>query len=163
MSRPKIYKILLSKEDSDRLKLMCKKKNTTQTLYQRCRILLALDESQSSPLTYDQCISTLNVSRGTIASTVKLFSSGGIDKVLETHRNINSDNARRKVDGRTEARIIEIACGPVPEGHSRWTLRLLEERMRMELDEPISREAIRRALKKTNFDLTVTTTGASQV
>ena len=55
--------------------------------------------------------------------------------------------------GRAEARIIELACGPVPEGHSRWTIRLLEEKAKIVLDTPVSREAIRRALK-TNFDLT---------
>ena len=77
-------------------------------------------------------------------------------------RSVNSDQARRKVDGRTEARLIEIACGPAPEGHSRWTIRLLEEQMKVILDEPISREAIRRTLKKMNLDLTAVTTGASQ-
>ena len=65
------------------------------------------------------------------------------------------------LDGRAEARIIELACGPVLEGHSRWTIRLLEEKSKIVLDTPVSREAIRRALKKTNFDLTKTTTGAS--
>jgi transposase len=86
----------------------------------------------------------------------------GIDEVLKINRNINSDNANRKVDGRTEARIIEIACGPVPKGHSRWTIRLLEDYMKVELEEPISREAIRRTLKKTGLDLTAVTTGISQ-
>ena len=76
--------------------------------------------------------------------------------------NLNSDNARRKVDGRVEARLIELACGPVPEGHSRWTIRLLEEEAKVILETPVSREAIRNALKKTNFDLTKTTTGASR-
>lgn len=61
-----------------------------------------------------------------------------------------------------EARLIELACGPVPEGHSRWTIRLLEEEARVILETPVSREAIRNALKKTNFDLTKTTTGASR-
>mgnify|MGYP000010655414 CR=1 FL=1 len=60
-----------------------------------------------------------------------------------------------------EARLIELACGPVPEGHSRWTIRLLEEEAKVILETPVSREAIRNALKKTNFDLTKTTTGAS--
>lgn len=46
-------------------------------------------------------------------------SNGGIDAVNEFKKNINSDNARRKVDGRTEVRLIELACEPVPEGHSR--------------------------------------------
>ena len=46
-------------------------------------------------------------------------------------------------------------------GHSRWTFRLLEEKLRIILDTPVSREAIRRALK-TNFDLTAVATGASR-
>ena len=68
--------------------------------------------------------------------------------MLTLKRSVNSDQAHRKVDGRIEARLIEIACSPAPEGHSRWTIRLLEDEMKMILDEPISREAIRRTLKK---------------
>ena len=97
----------------------------------------------------------------TVTNTVKKYFEGGIDAVTEFKRNVNSDNARRVLDGRAEARIIELACGPVPKGHSRWTIRLLEEKSKIVLDTPVSREAIRRALKKTNFDLTKTTTGAS--
>ena len=88
-------------------------------------------------------------------------SNGGIDAVSEFKRNINSDNARRKVDERTEARLIELACEPVPEGHSRWTIRLVEKESKVILETPVSRKAIRNT-KKTNFDLTKTTTGASQ-
>lgn len=73
----------------------------------------------------------------------------------------NSSAALRKMDGRNEARIIQMACGPVPEGHSRWTLRLLEEKARVELDIPVGRETIWETLKKMNFDLTKTPTGAS--
>ena len=47
-----------------------------------------------------------------------------------------------------------IACGPAPDGRARWTLRLLEKQVRLELDEPVGRETIRLALKKINFDLT---------
>ena len=65
------------------------------------------------------------------------------------------------MDGRTEARIIQMACGPVPDGRSRWTLRLLEEKARVELDIPIGKDAIRHTLKKMNFDLTKMPTGAS--
>lgn len=98
----------------------------------------------------------------TVTNTVSKYVNGGIDAVTEFKRSINSDNARRKVDGRTEARLIELACGPVPEGHSRWTIRLLEEESKVILETPVGREAIRNALKKTNFDLTKTTTGASR-
>lgn len=52
---------------------------------------------------------------------------------------------RQKFDGRAEARIIEIACSPAPEGHSRWTLRLLEEQAKIVLDVPVSKDTIGRA------------------
>ena len=148
MARPKKNIIKLTDDEIKRLKNILKAKDTNQIISVRCRILINLDEDHLPAMTYDQCMSACNVSRATIAKTVKLFASGGIDAVLKINRNINSNNARRKVDGRTEAKIIEVACGPIPEGHARWTIRLLEDRMKIELDEPISRESIRRYLKK---------------
>lgn len=53
-----------------------------------------------------------------------------------------SCNVCRKVNNRTEAKIIETACEPVFERHSRWTIQLLEELMKVELEEPISRETM---------------------
>ncbi len=78
-------------------------------------------------MTHEQSAKSNGVCLATVANTVSKYTSGGICAVTEFKRNVNSDNARRKVDGRTEARLIELACGPVPEGHSRWTIRLLEE------------------------------------
>lgn len=162
MARPKRNHIQLSEEDVSQLKRIIKKKDTTQTASSRCRVLLALDENHPPALSYDQCVESYGVSRATVAAVVKTFAEGGIDAVLARKRNVNSDQARRKVDGRTEARLIEVACSPAPEGHSRWTIRLLEDEMKIILDEPISREAIRRTLKKTGLDLTAVTTGVSQ-
>lgn len=98
--------------------------------------------------TYDQYMATFCVSRPTIATVVKTYAQNGLAEVLKFKRNVNSNNAHRKVDGRMEAQIVEIACGPAPKGHSRWTIRLLEEQAKIEFDEPVSREAIRRSLKK---------------
>lgn len=79
---------------------------------------------------------------------MKKYFEGGIDIITEFKHNVNSDNARRVLNGRAEARIIEFACGPVPEGHSRWTIQLLEEKSRIILDTPVSREVIQRVFKK---------------
>jgi len=85
----------------------------------------------------------------------------GIDSIIRYNINPNSAASLRKADGRTEAKLIQIACGPAPDGHSRWTLVLLEEKARVELETPISRETIRKVLKKTNSSLTKTPTGVS--
>ena len=99
----------------------------------------------------------------TISNTVAGFDLNGITYLKKLNRSPNSDQARRKVDGRLEAHIIALACGPVPEGHSRWTIRLLADELKVEVgeEEAVNKETIRRTLKKTNFDLTKTTTGVS--
>ena len=161
MARPKKNHVQLSDADVKQLKRTLKHKDTNQTAANRCRILLALDENHPPTLSYDECVNAYGVSRATISTVAKAYVEGGINSVLSRKRSINSDNARRKVDGRVEAKLIEVACGPAPEGHSRWTIRLLEDEMRVVLDEPISRETIRRTLKKTGLDLTAAITGAS--
>ena len=162
MARPKKNAVRLTDEEVKRLNKMRKNKGTSQTVCDRCSILLAVDENHPPAKTYDQCMISCGVSRAMIASTIKLYAEKGLEETLKLKRSVNSDNARRKVDGRTEARIVQMACGPVPEGHSRWTIRLLEDELKVVLDEPISREAIRRSLKKTGLDLIELSTGASQ-
>ncbi len=145
MARPKKNIIRLTDAEEKQLKSILYKSNTCQTLVNRCRILLALDENHP----YDQCMDLFGVSRPTISNVAVIYARDGLEEVLRIKQNVNSSNARRKVDGRMEARIVEIACGPAPEGHSRWTIRLLEGQAKIEFDEPVSRETIRRTLKKT--------------
>jgi transposase len=120
-----------------------------------------IDEGHGKVLTHAQAAKSNAVCMAAVTNIVKDYSDGGIDTVTSLGRNPNSDNARRKLDGRAEAKIIAIACGPVPEGRSRWTLRLLEEKARIALDVPVGKDAIQKALKRTNFGLTKTTIGVS--
>lgn len=100
-----------------------------------------------------QITKTFGISKATVSSIVAVYVKGGIPAIIKINRNSRS-NARCKLDGRMEAEILRIACGPVPDGRTRWTLRLLEKQVRLEFDEPIGQESIRLALKKLNFDIT---------
>ena len=162
MARPKKYVVRLTDEEVERLQKIAKRKNTSPTIRDRCNVLLDMDESHPPPVKQVECAKNRGVTQKTVVNTVQQYCNEGLDAVLKLKRSVNSDQARRKVDGRTEARLIEIACSPAPDGHSRWTIRLLEDEMKVILDEPISREAIRRALKKTGLSLTGATTGVSQ-
>ncbi len=154
MARPRKYKISLTDDEVKMLKSVMSKKQTTKTVRKRSQIIIDLDETHGKILTYEQTAKTNCVCMATITNTLKLYSEKGIKGIISLNRNVNSDNARRKFDGRAEARIIEIACSPAPEGHSRWTLRLLEEQAKIVLDVPVSKDTIGRALKKIEFDLT---------
>ena len=161
MARNKTYIISLSDDELKTLKSVIRKKNTSRTIKCRCQILIDLDVVHGRQFTQEQCAKSTGVCIATVYNVIKYYVDGGIEKVLSLGRNVNSDNARRKLDGRAEAKLIEIACGSVPEGHSKWTLRLLEDKAKVELEVPVSKDTIGRALKKTNCGLTKTTTGAS--
>lgn len=55
----------------------------------------------------------------------------------------------RVIDGENEAHLIALVCGDAPAGRSRWSLRLLGQRM-VELGyvESVSHETVRQTLKK---------------
>jgi hypothetical protein len=58
------------------------------------------------------------------------------------------------LDGDGEAHLIALACSKSPEGTSRWTLRLLSNRMvALEYVDNLSYETVRQVLKKTNLSL----------
>ena len=152
MGRQKTYKILLSDEDKKLLQNTIYNKKTCKTTTRRCSILLELDDNTSKHLTQLQIAKLYGVSKATVSNIVKSYAEGGIPAITKIKRNPRS-NAKRKIDDRMEAELIRIACSPAPDGRSRWTLRLLQKQIKLELDESIDKETIRRALKKMNFDL----------
>ena len=158
----KKYVISLTDDEMRRLKSVLRKKTTTRTIKCRCQILLDLDEAHGKPSTHQQCVKSIGVCFATVHNVIKYYIDGGVGNVLTVGRIVNSDNARRKIDGRAEAKLIEIACSPAPDGRSRWTLRLLEEKAKVELEIPVGKDAIGRTLKKTNYALTKNNTGASR-
>ena len=150
MGRPKKYTIKLTEEECKLAKDVIKKKSTSKTILKRCQILLEIDKSPKK--TIEQIAHSYAVAKATVSNIILDYIKNGIESIIKFNRNPNS-NAKLKADGRTEAKLIQIACGEVPAGHARWTLRLLEEKAKIELETPIGRETIRKVLKKTNLDL----------
>jgi len=146
MGRKRTYHIFLSDAEKTILHSIINNKKTCKTIIRRCSILLELDENAHVHLTQLQIAKSYGVSKATVSNIVKAYADDGVKAVTAINRNPNS-NARRKADGRVEAEIIRIACGPAPEGRCRWTLRLLEKQVCLELEEPVGRETIRRVKK----------------
>lgn len=162
MARPRKHIIAFTDEELKGLRKRLKSIKTNKTIRGRIEVLLLLDINHNNKeMSYEMIGKKSGTSLSTVRTVVKLFAQGGLKKVLTIKRNENSNTSKRKVDGRAEAQIVKIACGPAPEGRARWTLRLLEERCRVELDEPVSKDTIGRVLKKINFDLTKIPIGAS--
>ena len=88
----------------------------------------------------------------TIDRVKKKFVEEGFDATLE-----NSPTTRiyeKKADGDVEAHLVALACSKAPDGFSKWSLRLLADKMvELEYVEDISYETVRLVQKKTNCSL----------
>jgi hypothetical protein len=84
-----------------------------------------------------------------VARVRQRFVEEGLEAALRPHS--STRQYVRKLDGKTEAHLIALACGPVPAGQAKWTLRLLADKL-VELQHvpSISHETVRQALKKTS-------------
>ena len=93
----------------------------------------------------------LGVNRTTIYRVRKEYRTAGINKALEEKPR---RGAPAKIEGRVEATLTMLACSEPPEGHGRWTLQLLADKLvELEVVESISLPTVRTALKKTNLSL----------
>jgi transposase len=92
-------------------------------------------------------MAVLGVGRTVVWRTRAAYREGGADYAV---RDVARPGKPRQYGADVEAQISALACSSPPEGASRWTLELLEQATHALADVgPISRETIRRLLKKT--------------
>jgi hypothetical protein len=66
-------------------------------------------------------------------------------------RKAMSKTKEKKADGEVEAHLIALSCSKAPAGFTKWSLRLLADKMvELKYVESISHQTVRRVLKKTS-------------
>ena len=147
------YTIHLTKpEREDLLAIINKGSHSSQT-FRTAYILLNCDEGKySEKVTNEQISKVLKVGMRTIDRVKKRFMEEGIETVLE--RRPTQREYATKIDGDAEAKLVTLCCSEPPKGYSKWSLRLLADKM-VELHylESISHVTVRSVLKKTNLSL----------
>ena len=113
------------------------------------RILLKANQGEAGPGWTDQAIAeALEVHPTTVARVRALYVTAGLGAAV--YRKGPEREYRRTLDGEQEARLVALACSAPPEGRTRWTLRLLADRLvELQVVETISYETVRQALKQT--------------
>lgn len=157
--RPTKYIVRLTDEQVQLLNDNLKHQRYNPILKRHAQILLDADVNHGAVHTRAEIALLSRTTPSTVIKVVKLFLDGGLEQALAYHRNPISDRTNQKMSGADQARIIQLACGPAPEGHSRWSLSLLEEAGKLVLDVPVKRDAIGRMLKKRKLSLTKLSTG----
>lgn len=115
--------------------------------FNRAHILAALDRR----IPESQIMEVLGVGRTAIWRTRAAYLEGGLEYALH---DVERPGQPKRYRAPEEAQVAALACSSPPEGAKRWTVGLLTEEARRHPNmHKISRESIRRLLKKTSSNL----------
>ena len=156
----KVYVVELTEEQRQQCERMLETGSHPARSLRHAQILLKADAGSGGPGWTDSAIGeAFGVSAMTVARVRKVMVTEGLEAALSHYRGPNREY-RRKLDGRQEAQLIALACSPPPQGHARWSLRLLAGRM-VELGyvDCVSHETVHQTLKKTSFNRGATCSG----
>lgn len=151
MPRKRNNPVILSEDNRTTLEGMIACGHAPARQLTHARILLKADEGEGAPdeaWPDTRIADALEISRSTVSRVRERFVAEGLEAAL-VHRKPKNTKPK-KLDGSQEAHLIALACSEPPKGKKRWSVRLLADRfVRLECaQEPISRELVRRTLKK---------------
>ena len=135
--------VVLLEADHAQLSSMLHQSNLKSKVFKRVTILLELDKGK----TIEEARKILGLCYPSVAKLLGNYQQNG----LECLKDKSKPGRPPGISGKQRAAITALACSQAPEGHARWTLRLLADKV-VELDycERISHMQVGRILKKTN-------------
>jgi transposase len=160
-SSVKRYVVRLSAEEHGELEAMIRKGKSSAARLLKARILLKADVSEAGEGCSDsRIVEALETSVSMVYRVRRQLVEEGLEAVL-SRKAPARPSVPRIFDGEKEARLIALACSKPPEGHARWSLRLLESKVvELGIVEAASDSTIQRVLKKTLFGRTAANTGS---
>ena len=147
----KKYLVRLSETERAELEALVKTGRAAARKRVHVQILLKADEGEHGPAWSDAAVSqALEVGVRTVERVRQCLVEAGLETALN-----GRPQARYKsptLDGEHEAHLLAIACSAPPAGRTRWTLRLLADRMvELAYVDTVSYETVRQVLKKMNL------------
>ena len=146
--RTKRYRVTLTPEErADLLQFIGSGKAPARKLA-HARLLLKADTPPGEHGAFDEDIAAaVEVSVATVARVRRRFVEEGLDAAL-VPKPATAPHAT-KLDGHGEARLLATMASAPPDGERRWPLHLLAEHLvELSVVDRISRETVRRVLKK---------------
>jgi transposase len=147
----KKYKVTLTAEERKSLQELIAAGKASAHKLAHARILLKADAGPGGPAWTDARIAeALEVNVTTVERVRERFVEQGFEAALVRKRQ-DRPSRERKLDGQAEARLVALACSDPPQGRTRWTLRLLADKLvELEVVDRVCTETVRQVLKKTS-------------
>lgn len=151
----KKYRVTLTDEERNQLTSLVTKGKGNARRIRRAHMLLMADEShQDGSCSWKDAdiAKALKAHSRTVERTREKCVLEGVEAALNHKRPTKKKS--KKLDGKAEARLVQLACSEAPQGQERWTLQLLADKLiELEVVETVSRETVRTTLKKMNLSL----------
>ena len=149
----KKYKVTLTIEEREELTALVNKGKGAAGKLKRSRILLMADEAQENGGWKDaDIVRALHTSRRTVERARQNCVEMGVEVAINHTR--PRKTKPKVLDGAAEARLAQLACSQAPDGHEKWSLQMLADKLiELEIVETVSYETIRTTLKKMNLSL----------
>ena len=156
----KKYIVELDAQERERLNALISKGRAAAQTILKARILLKADNAEGGPGWSDsEIVEALDTSRRTVMRVREVCVIEGLDAAL-TRKKRETPPVAPIFDGEAQAKLTALACSEPPEGHARWTIRLLAEHVVERKIVPAAHfNTVGRALKKTTSSRTSATTG----
>jgi len=133
----------LSADEQRSLKTILRRGSTAARVQTRARVLDLLHRGQHPT----SIAATLGLSLPTIFNIKRRYLDEGLESALHDKPRTGTP---RRIEAEARAKITALACSAAPEGHARWTLRLLADRaVELGFVDSISHNAVKLILKKT--------------
>jgi hypothetical protein len=147
------YIVRLTPECRQRLEDIARNGSARAKKICHARVLLMSDQHHAGGCFHDRQIAVASgLHVNTVARIRKRFVCHGEQPALDRKPRLTPAIAP-KLDGRAEASLVTICCSTPPDGRVHWTLSLLQEELvGRKIVTSISRETIRKTLKKTLFN-----------
>jgi transposase len=146
------YKVTLTSEERFSLEQLVGKGKTAARKLAHARILLLADAGDDRTGRADEQIAeVLQVGLRTVSRVRKRFVTEGLEQAVSP-RPQPSRPDKIRLDKKTQRQLVKLACSDPPDGRGSWTLQLLADRLVvLGQVESVSRETVRKVLKKTTF------------
>ena len=150
------YRITLTETERQTLTTLTRSSKTNAPKFVHARALLLCDAGEHAdqqPWKVAEVADALGVSTRTIEHVKERFVEEGMDAALG--RKSRSEPRDLTFDGAFDARLTALACSQPPAGRTRWTVRLLADKLvELKIVSKVSLMTVQRSLKKTNCILT---------
>ena len=144
----KKYIVRLTDEERGSLEEVVKKLKGTSQKVRRAHILLKAN-ADGPNWTDKQIAEAFFCRTKTVENVRQRLVERGFDETLNGKKR-TTPPTKKLLDGGQEAKIIATRLGLPPRGYANWSLRLLARKVvELEIVDSVSRETIRRTLKKT--------------